>query len=467
MTTRPHDPSKPRLSERIVSLDRRWIFLTVWLVVLVPLLFPVHLPLAVSGPVRRYHDAIEAIPDGSIVVMPFDYDPAFTAEVHPMAVATLRRLLEKRVGVIAVTMQPAGPPMADRAFAEVGPPLGKKYGVDFVNLGYKSGNEVVVIAMGNSIRNTFPTDTQGTPLARLPLMNRIDRLGDAKLLVEIAATVAANIWVQQAQGRFHLPMVAGITGVLAPEFFPYLQAGQVSGMLGGMAGAAEYETLVGHPGTATRGMDAQSLAHVLVFLLIVLGNALGFAGQRRARPGPAPAAMLLAAIACTGALAGCGGPPSAKRASGANAADTTRQGKVFVVTFDDGPVDEIRLVRDTSGGIVAQGATGFPDGTRVTIALQRARAGGRVGTGEPAYDAVATSTAMVAVGRFMSQPLVPLSGPVPQGIVRVRLTASFAPGHQTDEVLSASAHGRRYEGHGMHAMGDDYAIYETTLEAPL
>jgi hypothetical protein len=39
-----------------------------------------------------------------------------------------------------------------------------------------------------------------------------------------------------------------------------------------MAGAAEYETLVDAPGLATRGMDAQSLAHVFIALMIVLGN---------------------------------------------------------------------------------------------------------------------------------------------------------------------------------------------------
>jgi len=52
-------------------------------------------------------------------------------------------------------------------------------------------------------------------------------------------------------------------------------------------------------------------------------------------------------------------------------------------------------------------------------------------------------------------------------VLRVQLRASFAPGQQSDEVLSASAHGRRYDGPGMHAVGEDYAVYETTLEAPL
>jgi hypothetical protein len=74
------------------------------------------------------------------------------------------------------------------------------------------------------------------------------------------------------QGRFHLPMVAGVTAVSAPEFYPYLQSGQLVGLLGGMAGAAEYEKIRGEKGTATRGMDAQSMAHVFVALCILAGN---------------------------------------------------------------------------------------------------------------------------------------------------------------------------------------------------
>ena len=47
-----------------------------------------------------------------------------------------------------------------------------------------------------------------------------------------------------------------------------------------MAGAAEYEKVRGESGSATKGMDAQSLGHVFVALCIVLGNLV----RRRPRP---------------------------------------------------------------------------------------------------------------------------------------------------------------------------------------
>ena len=51
--------------------------------------------------------------------------------------------------------------------------------------------------------------------------------------------------------------------------------------LGGLAGAAEYETLAGVPGSASEGMGAQSLGHVAVLIFIVAGNALHFTGRLR------------------------------------------------------------------------------------------------------------------------------------------------------------------------------------------
>ncbi len=60
--------------------------------------------------------------------------------------------------------------------------------------------------------------------------------------------------------------------VNVPEIMPNLQAGQIVGIVAGMRGAAEYEIMVGKPGTAVAGMDAQSFAHVLIMLLIIVGN---------------------------------------------------------------------------------------------------------------------------------------------------------------------------------------------------
>jgi hypothetical protein len=262
---------------RLEAIDRRWIFLIVALLVLLPLLFPLKLPLAVSGPADNFYKAIEAVPDGSIIVLSGDFDPASGPELMPMTNSVVRHLFRKNVRIIALELWPGGPPLVDEVLHRIGDEMGKKYGVDYVNLGYKSGNEVVMLSMGASFSRTFPVDYSNTPVAQFPLMRAADNFDRVALLVNISAGFpGTKEWVQQAQGRFHIDMVSGSTAVQAPEIYPYLQAGQVKGLLGGMAGAAEYEKSIGVLGPATKGMDAQSSAHIFVMLLILLGNVIWF-----------------------------------------------------------------------------------------------------------------------------------------------------------------------------------------------
>ena len=262
------------LLARLRHLDRRWIFLCVGLLVVVPLLAGFHIaPVRPSLRSRGFYDAIERLPEGSTVLLAGDYDPGTIAENYPMHLAAARHLMSRNMKIVALELYPGGPPLADRVLHIAGGEYGKKEGIDYVNLGFKSGNEVVMSQMGSSIPRTFPTDRRGVPIVQLPAMKGVENYQQIALLVSVSAGYpGTKEWVQQVVSRYHVPMVAGVTAVSAPEYYPYLQAGQLQGLLGGMAGAAEYEVLVSHPGIATRAMDAQSLAHVFIAFLILLGN---------------------------------------------------------------------------------------------------------------------------------------------------------------------------------------------------
>jgi hypothetical protein len=263
-------------------LDRRWIFLAVGLLVIVPLLFSFHIaPVQPSNRSRGFYDAIERLPEGSVVLLSGDYDPGTAAENYPMHLAAARQLMRRNMRIIALALYPAGPPLTDQVLRIAGEEYHKQQGVDYVNLGYKVGNELVMSQMGQSIPNTFPVDNRGVSVKAIPVMKGIQNFQQIRLIVNVSAGYpGTKEWVQQVVSRYHVPMVAGVTAVSAPEYYPYLQAGQLHGLLGGMAGAAEYEVLVGAPALATRGMDAQSLAHVFIAFMIVLGN-LAFAGSKK------------------------------------------------------------------------------------------------------------------------------------------------------------------------------------------
>ena len=255
-------------------LDRRWIFLAIGLLEVVPLLTGFHIaPVRPGSRAKGFYDAIEKVPAGATVLLAGDYDPGTIAENYPMHLAAARHLMSRNIKIIAVELYPGGPPLADRVLHIAGEEFHKRESYDYVNLGFKSGNEVVMSQMGSSIPRTFPADRRGIPVSQIPVMKGVENFSQIRLLVSISAGFpGTKEWVQQVVSRYHVPMIAGVTAVSAPEYYPYLQAGQLQGLLGGMAGAAEYEVLVGHPALATRGMDAQSLAHVFIAFMILLGN---------------------------------------------------------------------------------------------------------------------------------------------------------------------------------------------------
>jgi len=270
------------LARTLESLDRRWIFLAVGLLVLVPLIWPMPLPISVSARVRAYADAIDALPDGSPVLVSCDYDPAAKPELVPMTITTLRHLFAKHCRVIVTVLWNGGPGIVDQTVRAVAAEKGMKYGVDYINLGYKAGNEAVMVLMGQSIPNTFPRDHSGGDTKSFPVMQGIRNYSSFPLLISLSAGYpGTKEYVQQVQGRFHVRMIAGVTAVSAPDFYPYLQSGQLEGLLGGMAGAAEYEKMTGVTGSATKGMDAQSSVHLLVMLCILLGNLAHWAARRQ------------------------------------------------------------------------------------------------------------------------------------------------------------------------------------------
>jgi hypothetical protein len=262
------------LFEKLEKLDRRIIFIFVAVALIVPLFIPLNIKFSSTPPVQSFYDTIEELPPGSKVLLSADYDPGSMPELWPMHLAAVRQLCRKNIKIISIQLWATGSPLAERAFNEVAvEEFNKKYGEDFVNLGFKEGREVVMVSMGNSIPQTFPKDYHGNSSTDLPIMQGVKNFSDLAMIVNISGGLpGTKEWILQVVSRYHIKLASGCTAVSAPEFYPYLQSGQLAGLLGGMKGAAEYEQLVGVTGLGKRGMDSQSVAHLVIFFFILIGN---------------------------------------------------------------------------------------------------------------------------------------------------------------------------------------------------
>lgn len=266
--------------DRLGTLDRRWIYLLVALSVIFPLIVPMSFKISITPEARQLYEAVDSLPDSSVVMLTFDYYPSTVAETEPMATAALHHLFRKHCKVVTMTTIPlGGPSMAERVTRMIARQYNKKYGVDFVNLGYKANYVAVLKGMGTSIEAIYPTDNSGTPLSELPLMTKVKNYDDVSFIFVVSDNDIVTYWVSIVNAQYGIPVGAGVTAVGAPKYYAFVGSGQLTGLLGGMKGAAEYELLADARGLAEKGMGMQSLVHLMIILMVIIGNLAFFAGR--------------------------------------------------------------------------------------------------------------------------------------------------------------------------------------------
>ncbi|MBN2489327.1 MAG: hypothetical protein JXQ29_00560 [Planctomycetes bacterium] len=139
------------------------------------------------------------------------------------------------------------------------------------------------------VKHTFKLDHAGRRSDSLPALRAIDTLADYPLVMVFSAgSTGLQWWIMYGKERVGLTMAGGCTGDAATQIYPFLHAGQLIGLVPGIKGAAEYETLiddprVNAPGPAVRRMSPQTVGHLAILALVVVGNVAFLRSRRRDR----------------------------------------------------------------------------------------------------------------------------------------------------------------------------------------
>lgn len=267
--------------EKMMQIDRRWVYLAIGLAVIIPAIIPFNVPVSVSPEVEKIYDFVDSTKTGEYIFISVDYDPASMAELHPMATAIINQAFEKGIKIVFVTLSQFGAGMVEQLTNELAANHNKVVGEDYVFLGYRPYPAITIMAMAVDFRVPFPSDYYGTPLDSLPMMNGIKNFFDVKGVIDITSGNTAEFWLTYGNGRFGFPLAIGITGVMSADYYQYLQSGQLFGIIPGVKGAAEYETLVDYPGAGLDQISYQVIAHAVILLFIIISNVAYFATRRQ------------------------------------------------------------------------------------------------------------------------------------------------------------------------------------------
>ncbi len=167
------------------DVDRRIVFGFVGITVALAVLFQLKFGEVATPIVKTLFEKIETLPPGSKIVISFDFDPAMAPEVLPMANSFTRHALAKGHRIYFFSIWATGQSLLQVTLHDI---VEKEfpdavYGIDYVNMGYKAGNEGVLNVIITDIRKMYPGDVNGTSLDSIPMMKDVHSLKDMDLLL--------------------------------------------------------------------------------------------------------------------------------------------------------------------------------------------------------------------------------------------------------------------------------------------
>jgi hypothetical protein len=231
---------------------------------------------------KSFYHAVEGLAAESAVLLVIDYDASRDGELTPQARAILWHLLNKGQGVVMVSHTPQGAAIVqDLLQSEAFRTQRVIAGEQYINLGYLPPHPASLLAfMANPLGGSALWGMEQSQVAQTALGQRITRFEDLDLIVLLSGHQEhVRWWIEQTgaagqMGGRQVDVVASVSAGIAPYIRPYYTATsnrQVKGMLVGLAGAAQYEQLLGAQfwPNAGENLVLQGCAQILLAAIVI------------------------------------------------------------------------------------------------------------------------------------------------------------------------------------------------------
>jgi hypothetical protein len=240
------------------------------------------MPAPVPRAVRSLYERIDNLPPGRIVLVDCSMDSGWVAEGEPALEVIVRHLFRRRqpFALFTNTTYYQGQRFASEIAGRVAREMGRAYGTDYcIWQAVVLQGGATVQALAKDIPGTVGRDINGTPLNEVPMMRQVRDIRDVALVYRVAYDWEGIPWIGFVQSVYGTPFAVGVASISSSTAYPFVDSGQMCGLVSGAAGAAAYERLLQHTGRGTRTAAVQSFATLYVVLAIVIGNVAMFAAR--------------------------------------------------------------------------------------------------------------------------------------------------------------------------------------------
>jgi hypothetical protein len=273
------------LLQKLLDLDQRIIYLMLFIALAFPILNPIILPMEIQAYSQQAFDFADEIPADSLVLVEGGLLAATYPQGGPGRGVQIVHMLENDVNLVFFsigTEQNVWTMTAiETALEKLPVGVSAEEGVDWVHLGYVPGSESGVAAFANDIRSVISADYNGNPIDSIPMMEGVnDATAFSAVLWWGGSEGSIPYGIRQFVTAYDIPMTGMCTTNEVSNYSPYIDSGQLQGLIGGVRGSAEYEYLMDMPGLALGQAMATNFGGLLWTILVILGNLFYFIARK-------------------------------------------------------------------------------------------------------------------------------------------------------------------------------------------
>lgn len=268
-----------KFMEKFDQINPKVVYLLMALALIFPVLKPIGLPINIDQQLTKpVYDWIESLQPGDIVIFDASYGGGSDAELGPQLKAWFAHCMSRGIKVVGVAQWESGATLAWESLKNLSAELEKegisaKYGVDWAYPGYKAGTPNTWRAMQDNMWTACGNaDWTKKSFSDIPLMARVKKWTPETvkgIMLFSAGDPGVGTYNQYFPDH---KLYVGNVAVQVAGSSNLLRSGQIKGILPGLSGAAQYEKLIKRPGLGVKLMDAQSLGHSIIIVLVILGN---------------------------------------------------------------------------------------------------------------------------------------------------------------------------------------------------
>jgi hypothetical protein len=271
------------LLKLMATYDKRWAYLLLFILVLLPMLRPIGMPIAVSELTKEYYAQLQTLEAGDIVLVSWSTEYSGYMELKPGMIATHKYYIKNDIKMFICLGHPEGLALVDALLDTELKGYMKNYdytyGEDYIILGFALPNQAATLSMATDFHGAVKVDWNGDSIEGT-FLDRIESGADIDMISDFTTGAGNPGLIDHVVLTFGTPMIQNQIGVSLPGSFMNLDAGLITGLLASTKGGSELELLMKEPGPGLIAMDAFSFGHILLILFIIIGN-IGYYGYSR------------------------------------------------------------------------------------------------------------------------------------------------------------------------------------------